>query len=61
LDCVPVAPRPDESNHSTPAYVVNEPLRNRTTKEELEDIPGTYVFNRERCRQGLHLNLLFSS
>ncbi|MDP3072908.1 MAG: protocatechuate 4,5-dioxygenase subunit alpha [Opitutaceae bacterium] len=40
---------------------MNEPLRNRTAKEELEDIPGTYVFNRERCRQGLHLNLLFSS
>lgn len=30
-------------------------------KEELEDIPGTYVFNRDRCRQGLHLNLFFTS
>lgn len=32
-----------------------------TIKEQLEDIPGTYVFNRERCRQGLHLNLFFTS
>ncbi len=35
--------------------------RQRTAKEQLEDIPGTYVFNRERCRLGLHLNLFFSS
>lgn len=32
-----------------------------TIKEQLEDIPGTYVFNRERCRQGLHLNLFLTS
>ena len=32
-----------------------------TTKDQLEDIPGTYVFNRDRCRQGLHLNLFFTT
>ena len=33
----------------------------KTIKEELEDIPGTYVFTRDRCRQGLHLNMFFTS
>lgn len=33
----------------------------KTTKAELEDIPGTYVFTKDRCRLGLHLNLFFSS
>ena len=30
-------------------------------KQQLEDIPGTYVFTRERCREGLHLNMFFTS
>ena len=25
--------------------------------EEYEDIPGTYLFNRKRCRAGYHLNM----
>ena len=33
----------------------------KSTKERLEDIPGTYVFNRERCREGYQLNMFFSS
>ncbi len=33
----------------------------RSVKEQLEDIPGTYVFSKERARLGLHLNLFFSS
>ncbi|HEY6168043.1 MAG TPA: protocatechuate 4,5-dioxygenase subunit alpha [Verrucomicrobiae bacterium] len=32
-----------------------------STREKLEDIPGTYVFTRERCREGLHLNMFFTS
>ena len=32
-----------------------------TPKEQLEDIPGTYVFTRERCQQGMHLNMFFVS
>lgn len=31
------------------------------TRQALEDIPGTCVFDRERCRRGLHLNLFFAS
>jgi protocatechuate 4,5-dioxygenase alpha chain len=30
-------------------------------KDELNDIPGTYVFTKERARLGLHLNLFFTS
>jgi protocatechuate 4,5-dioxygenase alpha chain len=33
----------------------------QSTKAELEDIPGTYVFTKDRARLGLHLNLFFSS
>lgn len=33
----------------------------KTIKEQLDDIPGTYVFTKERCRQGLHLNLFLTS
>lgn len=33
----------------------------KTIKEQLEDIPGTYVFNKERSRLGLHLNLFCTS
>lgn len=33
----------------------------KTVKEQLEDIPGTYVFTKDRARLGLHLNLFFSS
>lgn len=35
--------------------------KKKSIKEQLEDIPGTYVFNRDRARLGLHLNLFFSS
>ena len=35
--------------------------RKKTVKEQLDDIPGTYVFTKDRARQGLHLNLFFSS
>ena len=33
----------------------------KTAREKLEDIPGTYVFNSGRCREGLHLNMFFTS
>lgn len=33
----------------------------KTAKEELEDIPGTYVFTGARCRLGLHMNVFFAS
>ncbi|MEN9661097.1 MAG: hypothetical protein RL324_46 [Verrucomicrobiota bacterium] len=33
----------------------------KTIKEQLEDIPGTYVFTKERSRLGLHLNLFCTS
>jgi protocatechuate 4,5-dioxygenase, alpha chain len=33
----------------------------KSIKEQLEDIPGTYVFTKDRARLGLHLNLFFSS
>jgi len=33
----------------------------KTVKEQLEDIPGTYVFTKDRARLGLHLNLFFTS
>lgn len=35
--------------------------KQKTVKEQLEDIPGTYVFTKNRARQGLHLNLFFTS
>jgi protocatechuate 4,5-dioxygenase alpha chain len=40
---------------------MNTSSRPLTIKEQLDDIPGTYVFNRDRARLGLHLNLFFSS
>ena len=40
--------------------MTNEPHA-KTVKEQLDDIPGTYVFTKDRCRQGLHLNLFFTS
>jgi protocatechuate 4,5-dioxygenase, alpha chain len=40
---------------------MNRSPRQPTIKEQLDDIPGTYVFTKERCRLGLHLNLFFSS
>lgn len=30
-------------------------------KQQLDDIPGTYVFTKDRARMGLHLNLFFTS
>lgn len=30
-------------------------------EEQYEDVPGTYLFNRERCRQGYHLNMFCMS
>lgn len=33
----------------------------KTVKEQLDDIPGTYVFTKDRARLGLHLNMFFSS
>jgi protocatechuate 4,5-dioxygenase, alpha chain len=30
-------------------------------RDELEKIPGTFVFNRDRCREGFHLNMFFTS
>jgi protocatechuate 4,5-dioxygenase alpha chain len=38
-----------------------EPVPQKTVKEQLEDIPGTYVFTKDRARLGLHLNLFFTS
>lgn len=35
--------------------------RPKSIKEQLDDIPGTYVFTKDRARLGLHLNLFFSS
>ena len=32
-----------------------------TTDQDLQDIPGTYVFDQERCRSGFHLNMFFMS
>ena len=32
-----------------------------TPKEQLENIPGTCIFTRERCQQGMHLNMFFVS
>lgn len=40
---------------------MNEQSKAKTIKEQLEDIPGTYVFTKDRARLGLHLNLFFSS
>jgi protocatechuate 4,5-dioxygenase alpha chain len=31
------------------------------SREQYDDIPGTYLFDRARCREGFHLNLFFSS
>lgn len=31
------------------------------TEDEFEDIPGTYLFNRERSRQGYHVNMFCMS
>lgn len=33
----------------------------KTVREQLDDIPGTYVFTKNRARLGLHLNLFFTS
>ena len=33
----------------------------KTPREELDDVPGTFVFDRDRCRQGFHLNMFFTS
>jgi protocatechuate 4,5-dioxygenase alpha chain len=32
-----------------------------TTQTEFDDIPGTYLFDRHRSRQGYHLNMFFFS
>ncbi len=40
---------------------MSAPTRPLSIKEQLADIPGTYVFTKERARLGLHLNLFFSS
>lgn len=40
---------------------MTDPSQKKTVKEQLEDIPGTYVFTKDRARQGLHLNLFFTS
>ncbi len=40
---------------------MSAPSSKKTIKEQLEDIPGTYVFTKERARVGLHLNLFFTS
>jgi protocatechuate 4,5-dioxygenase alpha chain len=31
------------------------------TQQEFDDIPGTYLFDRHRSRQGYHLNMFFFS
>jgi protocatechuate 4,5-dioxygenase alpha chain len=33
----------------------------RTIKQQMADIPGTYPFTKERCRQGYHLNMFFTT
>lgn len=30
-------------------------------KAKFEEVPGTYLFNADRCRAGYHLNMFFSS
>lgn len=40
---------------------MNEPTKNRSMKEQLADIPGTYPFTKERCRLGYHLNMFFTT
>ena len=30
-------------------------------EDQYEDIPGTYLFNRNRCREGFHLNMFCMS
>ncbi|MDT8399941.1 MAG: protocatechuate 4,5-dioxygenase subunit alpha [Pseudomonadales bacterium] len=30
-------------------------------KEQFEEVPGTYLFNADRCRQGYHLNMFCMS
>lgn len=32
-----------------------------TQKEDFEDIPGTYLFNGKRCKEGYHLNMFCKS
>jgi protocatechuate 4,5-dioxygenase alpha chain len=33
----------------------------KPSQEQFEDIPGTYLFNRHRSRQGYHLNMFYFS
>lgn len=40
---------------------MNASQKNRTVKEQLADIPGTYPFTKERCRLGFHLNTFFTT
>lgn len=40
---------------------MNDSSRPKTVKEQLEDIPGTYPFTRERCRAGYHVNMFFTT
>lgn len=40
---------------------MNGSQKNRTLKEQLADIPGTYPFTKERCRLGFHLNMFFTT
>jgi protocatechuate 4,5-dioxygenase alpha chain len=40
---------------------MSDPVPKKSVKEQLEDIPGTYVFTKDRARLGLHLNLFFTS
>jgi len=32
-----------------------------TFRNEYDDIPGTYLFNKDRCRKGFHLNMFMMS
>jgi len=40
---------------------MDEAKKPKTAREQLQDIPGTFVFDRDRCRQGLHLNTFFTT
>lgn len=40
---------------------MNAPSHPLSVKQQFDDIPGTYVFTKDRARQGLHLNLFFTT
>src|SRR5690606_10429747 len=60
-DRAAAAPRPVSGRPTNAARAVHSESMMSKEPEEYEDIPGTWVFDAERARQGYHLNAFLYS